>query len=280
MRRFHGSRASTLAVVALLALSACSSGDARSVGPVPTAPPTTVEETTTTTAPPATSTTVARSVTTTRPPTTSAPATTVKPVVVDGIPQVTANPSRAAVGARVRIEGSGFTDEMWRARGATLWLAEKSGCNLYADATHNVTVSAAGRLTGELTVPSTGGCRMSSIGERPVTSGSYRIVFSCTACVIGELEVTTTAGPCTDVAFSPNSENLASDIVANGVGCVEAEALVRKVGAQVRSVGGPSRVEADGYVCVRTSENDPDRGLPSSDFECVSGAKKVTFTRW
>ena len=118
---------------------------------------------------------------------------------------------------------------------------------------------------------------MSAIGERPVTSGVYRIVFSCTACAIGDLEVTTTAGPCVDVGFAPNSDNLASEIVASGMGCVEAEALVRKVGPQVRSVGGPSRVEVDAFVCIRTAETD--RGLPTSYFECTSGSATVTFIR-
>ena len=278
MRRKSSSRASAMAVAGLLVLlGACSSGDdPQSLGPVPTAPTTTAEPTTTTTVP-ASTTTTARAATTTRPPVTAAPPSTVRPIVVDGVPQVSASPSRAAVGARVRIEGTGFTDEMWRARGATLWLAEKAGC-LYAEAQHTVTVSAAGRLSGELTVPASGGCRMSDVGERPVTSGAYRIVFACTACAIGELVVTTTAGPCPNVEFAPNSDNLAVEIRATGVGCVEAEALVRKVGTQVRSVGGPSRVEADGWVCVRTSQSD--QGLPSSEFECVSGSNKVTFRRF
>ncbi len=257
--------------LALLALGACSSGDdATSLGPVATAPSTTLAPTP---VPPSTTTTVPVVTTATPSTTTIAPA-----VVVNGIPQVTATPARAAVGALVRIEGNGFTDEMWRAQGTNLWLAEKTGCNLYALATHTVTISAAGRLTGQFTVPPIGNCRMSDIGERPVTSGSYRIVFTCTACFIGELEVTTTAGPCVSVGFTPNSDNLASDIVAMGIGCVEAEALVRKVGAQVGATGGPSRVEADGWVCVRVSQNDG-RGLPSSDFECTSGSKKVTFHR-
>ena len=89
------------------------------------------------------------------------------------------------MGARVRLEGTGFTDGMWMATGATLWLAESGGCNLYAEAQHSITVSPSGRLTGELTVPRVGNCRMSSIGERPVTAGTYRIVFTCTACSIG-----------------------------------------------------------------------------------------------
>jgi hypothetical protein len=208
--------------------------------------------------------------------TTNAPTTT-RPVLVDGVPQIAVTPARAAVGARVRIEGTGFTDGHWKATGVSLWLAENAGCNLYAEAVHTITVSAAGRLTGEFVVPAVGACRMSAIGERPVTSGVYRIVFSCTACAIGDLEVTTTAGPCVDVGFAPNSDNLASEIVASGMGCVEAEALVRKVGPQVRSVGGPSRVEVDAFVCIRTAETD--RGLPTSYFECTSGSATVTFIR-
>ena len=47
----------------------------------------------------------------------------------------------------------------------------------------------------------------------------------------------------------------------------------------VAVVGGPSRVEADGFVCVRTAENDPVMGLPSTDHECVSGSRKVIFHR-
>ena len=83
---------------------------------------------------------------------------------------------------------------------------------------------------------------------------------------------------CADVAFAPNSDNLATDIIAIGISCLEAEALVRKVGAQVRSVGGPSRVEVDGYTCVRTGEN-TGMGLPASDFECTNGTKTVHFKR-
>ena len=61
--------------------------------------------------------------------------------------------------------------------------------------------------------------------------------------------------------------------------CAEATALVRTVGAQVGAAGGPSRVEASGFVCLRTSQNEGRRGLPSSTFECSNGTKKVTFDR-
>lgn len=263
-----------MALVGLLILSGCSDDGPRSLGPVPTDIST---STTATTLP----------VTTTAPATTTVPATTARapttttsprPVVVDGIPQVTATPSRAPVGGRVRIEGTGFTDQMWRAASAPLWLAGLGGCNFYAPATHSVTVSPAGRLSGELTVPDTGACRMSDIVDRPVTSGTYRIVFMCTPCVVGALEVTTTAGPCFDVGFAPNSDNVAGQIVATGMDCAEAEGLVSKAGVHAVAVSGPARLEVDGFVCVKTAQYDG-RGLPSADYACTSGPKKVTFNR-
>jgi hypothetical protein len=279
MRRNVLHLVSTLAGVGLLATAGCSvGGDARSLGPVPTAPPTTVVPTTT--VPPTTSTTLAVSASsTTRPPVTAATSTTVRPVVVDGVPQVTASPSRAGVGARVRVEGTGFTDTMWKASGATLWLAEKGGCNLYAEAEHSISVSAGGRLTGEFTVPATGACRMTTSGERPVIAGVYRIVYTCTACAIGELEVTgTSATPCADVVFSPNSENMASGIVATGfASCADAEAFVRRVGVQLRAVGGPAELQVDNFACARTAESD--RALPSADYRCSSGLQTVYFHR-
>ena len=113
------------------------------------------------------------------------------PVYKDGIPQVTATPSRGPVGTRVRIEGAGFTDQMWRAEGDDLWLAGDGGdgCSLYADAQHNVRIGSDGLLTGELVVPASGGCRQEG-REAPVRPGRYQIVYQCTPCVIGEFEVT------------------------------------------------------------------------------------------
>ena len=279
MRRNALSRLVPAMVAGLLLFTSCSGdgSDATSLGPVPTAPDTTP---TTAPAPTTTTTTTAPRATTTT--TRASTATSVRPVVVDGVPQVTATPAVAAVGARVRIEGTGFTDDMWKVGEAPLWLSGPGpeGCNLYAEAKHTVTVSAAGRLSGEFVVPYLAGCRMSESGEAvPVGAGVYRIVFPCAVCFIGEIEVTTGSVRCADVGFTPNSDDVASRIIAAGMTCAEAEALVRTVGAQVRSVGGPPRVEADGFVCVRTSQDDGARGLPSSAFECTSGSRKVAFVR-
>jgi hypothetical protein len=215
-------------------------------------------------------------VTTLRAPATSVRATTTTtaaPVLREGIPQVTAAPARAAVGERVRIEGTGFSDGMWRSADEPLWLAGAvGGCSFYAEAAHSVTVSAAGHLAGEFTVPTTGGCRMSDI-RRPVISGTYKITFSCTPCFIGELVVTSPAIACQNVSFTPNTDDAAGSIIATGTTCAEAEALVRKVGA----LGGPPGMEADGYVCAQTGQSDV--GLASTEYECTNGPKKVTFNR-
>ena len=259
-------------LLGLVVLSGCSGDGARTLGPVPTAPSTsttasTVAVATTKAEPAVTPTTVRPSSTT----------TTAGPRLVDGIPQVTATPARAAVGGQVRIEGIGFTDSMWRVADAPLWLVGRTGCALYAQANHSVMVSASGRLTGEFTVPAFGGCRMSEGSAEPVTAGTYRIAFACTPCFIGDLDVTAGAGRCADVVFAPNSDNLASAVTAFNIPCTEAEALVRRAGPQAGAVNGSARFEVDGFTCVRTAESD--RGLPSADYDCTSGARRVVFHR-
>ncbi|MFN2507037.1 MAG: hypothetical protein ABR540_22975 [Acidimicrobiales bacterium] len=108
------------------------------------------------------------------------------------LPIVSPAPSRGPVGTQVRIEGQGFVGDPWQAADPTLWLAGNVGtCNLYAAAEHTVRVDGEGRLAGEFTVPATADCRMDPDGRQfPVQPGSYQIVFSCTACVIGTFEVT------------------------------------------------------------------------------------------
>ena len=93
--------------------------------------------------------------------------------------------------------------------------------------------------------------------------------------------VTTTARAaatldCQPVGFTPNSEDLASDIKATGLPCAEAEAFVRIAGRQTSS-GGPAQLDVEGYRCTRVrTMQEP---LPRAFYECTSGSKKVTFTR-
>jgi hypothetical protein len=92
---------------------------------------------------------------------------------------------------------------------------------------------------------------------------------SATSTTVGTLQ-------CETVAFTPNSEDAASDVTATGLSCSEAEAFVREAGMQTSS-GGPSEVDVQGYHCVRTrTEQDP---LPRSYYECTNGPKTVTFVR-
>ncbi|HEX2274631.1 MAG TPA: hypothetical protein VHG90_12230 [Acidimicrobiales bacterium] len=259
------------AAAGLLVLGACSTGrDASS--PVPTLPtaPTTVGDVTTTTATPVNQTTPPRSPTT-RPR---------EPRVVDGVPQVTASPARGRIGDTVHIEGFGFTDAHWKAAGASLWLSGDVGdCALYASAQHSVRVTADGHLSGHFTVPARGECRQSDVGDAAVVAGSYRIVYACTACTVGKFEVTGSPLPsakCRNVAFSPQSEDAASSIVATGLPCDKAETFVRRLGPMV-SANGPARTELDGFQCVLTRhEEDP---IPQGFYECTNGSIRITFVR-
>ena len=81
---------------------------------------------------------------------------------------------------------------------------------------------------------------------------------------------------CQTVAFTPNSEDAASQVKATGVTCAEAEAFVRTVGQRTSS-GGPQSLTVDGYRCVLVrSVQDP---LPQAFYECTNGARKITFVR-
>jgi hypothetical protein len=81
---------------------------------------------------------------------------------------------------------------------------------------------------------------------------------------------------CSSVGFTPNSDNVASEIVATGLSCTEAEALVRAVGGPL-GPGGPERASANGFTCVLTGRSS--EGLESATYECTNGARKVTFRR-
>lgn len=179
----------TAGVVGLLALGACG-GSTQGAEPLRTVAPTsTAPATTTTAARPTTETTRVR-VTTTVPPRVTTTVPPRSPVLVDGVPQVTATPSRAAVGARVRVEGYGFTDQQWKSPGS-LWLtASPAGCALYASAAHTVRVTADGHLSGDFVVPAHGECRMSDVADAPVTAGTYKMAYGCTACFVGTFVVT------------------------------------------------------------------------------------------
>ena len=242
-----------------------------------TEPPPTVPATTVVPAAPPTTTVAPSTTVATR--LAPAPAGPVRAPTVNGVPQVKTTPGKGPAGTRVRVEGSGFTDEQWRGPGKMLWLAGSGGCGVTAQAEHDIQVTADGRLTGGFTVPARGACPQSDVGDEPVVAGRYRIAFACTACTVGEFEVTVdpSAGtPCGNVGFTPDSDDVASSVVAWNMACPEAEALVAKVG-QPLGFDGPATAEADGFRCVRTGQEE--RALPMAFYECTNGARRVTFTR-
>ena len=239
--------------------------------------------TTTTTAPaPASPTTIPRGESSTT--TSTVPSTTVtRPpaVFVNGVPQVTTTPGRGPVGTVVTIQGYGFTETHWRATEASLWLAGTApGCNLFAATQHNVDVTPEGFLSGTFIVPESGNCRQSTVTNQPLEPGRFKIVFQCSACTIGEFEVTVSEDQpkrCSDVGFSPNSDNLASDVMAYGLSCEEAHAVIRKAGPSTGPVNGASRLTVEGFECVRTGQDLS--ALPEASYECSTGRRRITFTR-
>ena len=203
------------------------------------------------------------------------PPPTAGPRLVNGVPQVTA--ARPGAG---RPPGAGSRARLHRphvaGRRRPLWLAG-GACYFFAPATHSVTVSPAGRLSGEFTVPAAGACRMSD-GERPVTAGHYAIAFACTALRHRRVDGDDVASRCADVAFAANSDNLASDIVAVGHGLRRG----RGTGAQASARRWGRSASRSGWMSTASSASARGRAtavLPSADCACTSGRKKVTFHR-
>ncbi len=77
---------------------------------------------------------------------------------------------------------------------------------------------------------------------------------------------------CADVAFTPNSEDMAASIRTKDVSCRYARDFIRD------SKGRPgSRYR--GFTCERRSI-EPAQGLPYQRFQCVRGAKAIHFKRF
>jgi hypothetical protein len=120
-----------------------------------------------------------------------------------------------------------------------------------------------------------GGC---SDGDGDVATGSTTSTTAIVATPTSSASVGT-GGRCADQNFTPNSEDIASAIVATGLSCAEAEAFVRRVGPLVGATGGPAGIEVGGFACARTGQDDGAYGIPSADYECTDGARTVTFHR-
>ncbi|MGI8684953.1 MAG: Kelch repeat-containing protein [Acidimicrobiales bacterium] len=85
------------------------------------------------------------------------------------------------------------------------------------------------------------------------------------------------ATPCSDVVFTPDSEDMAGNIVAEGISCDQAEAFIRRVGHALPATGGPAELDQSGSMCVRTALTD--EGVPSASYECTGTGRRITFVR-
>lgn len=112
--------------------------------------------------------------------------------------------------------------------------------------------------------------------DATTTTTSSAVTTSAAAPLTTSTSPVAATAKCQSVPFTPNSEDLASDIEATGLSCDEAEAFVGVAGKRTSS-GGPAELDVQGFHCERTrTEEDP---LPRAYYECISGTKKVTFVR-
>lgn len=81
---------------------------------------------------------------------------------------------------------------------------------------------------------------------------------------------------CGMVGFTPDSDDVASEITVTGTSCEAAKTFVKAAGPHTSAVG-PDEVAVEGYRCVRTEAADDT--LPSSNYRCTKGTTVITFVR-
>ncbi len=208
-----------------------------------------------------------------------------EPVYVNGIPQVTATPSRATAGNRVELDGVGFTDETWgpgNGAGNNLWLSVAPGqpaCYLVAAADNDVQVDEIGHLTGGFTVPPTGVCRFTATEEMSTAGLEFQIAYRCTPCFIGTFGVVQPSipapgftGDCGVLAFSHGPVE-SGEIHVDGISCAEARPVLDGAWAWA-PVTGPEHVDAAGFSCNRIDQTlDP----PRATYRCTRGSQSIWF---
>jgi len=88
----------------------------------------------------------------------------------------------------------------------------------------------------------------------------------------------TTAAPaaCADIGFAPQTDNIATHIVATGADCSEAQALVREVTAEHNFNTGPREFASGTFLCSVVTE---EAALPVGHYACIDGPKKVTWDK-
>lgn len=219
---------------------------------------------------------------------TTSPTITAPPTTVAGEPMVTAAPSRGPAGTRVRIEGDGFTGDPWQTGGGDLWLTEAAGqgaCDMVAEVEHDVQLTAAGHLEGSFVVPATATCRFSAGNEINTGPLRYDIAYQCTACAIGSFTVILEGesmeepmGESCDATVAFGVQNVAIDIVEDGLTCEAAESFVRDHARPWRPLDSPIHIDADGFSCDRTGLSDAALP-PRANYKCVNGTQVIFFIR-
>ena len=102
---------------------------------------------------------------------------------------------------------------------------------------------------------------------------AFLLFTGLSAC--GDDEPPVTTARCGDVAFAPQTDDGAFNIVATGVSCERA----RRVAAMTRDrrYADPLSFAADGFSCTGTRV--PGDGLPGVDWRCVRNGDTIAFTR-
>ncbi len=267
-----------IGLAGLVVASACGSGDG-SNGAGGTSPD---QGPTTTAAAPVETVTTGPS----QPPTTVASR---EPVYRDGVPQVTASPTRAPAGTRVRLDGYGFTGDPWQDGGGYLALSDPRDlgeCVVFAEADHDLTVTPDGHLSGSFVVPAKGVCRHSTGEVHLGAGGRYDIELRCATCRIGTFTVILpgesmeepTGMRCGEMTVNFSVQNFASDIYADGVTCGEAQFFLRDHARPLQPPADAAHFDADGFSCDRTGRSDAALP-PRANYKCTRGAQYIYFIR-
>ena len=81
------------------------------------------------------------------------------------------------------------------------------------------------------------------------------------------------------VEFPPTADDVATDIVAYGIACTDAVEVVRHVGAPLGPGNGLPQASADGFTCLRTSQQ-VGHAFPWATYDCTRGTDRITFSRY
>ena len=100
-----------------------------------------------------------------------------------------------------------------------------------------------------------------------------------TSAVASPPAASATATKCQPVVFPPTADDVATDILAYGLACTDAEDMVRKVGGPLGPGNGLAQTSADGFTCTRTSQQ-VGHAFPWATYDCTRDTQRITFSRY